>query len=345
MAAGGVTGLYAAGTILPHAAAKLNQPHDLLFRALYDDPRRAGVLIRDYLPEWIASRLSDEPPVLLDGSFVDPRLSGSQSDRLFSVALRGGGTILIYVLMEHKSTPDPETPLQLQDYRTGIWRRYANGSAARLRKLPPIIPLVFYHGRQAWEVPATLTDCLDADEELREYLRDQPYFLCNLGPVPDRELASDAEVRAALLSLKYSHREIDPETLLEAVLRELPDGAYLEPHVICYILATQPLITVDVLTMVVRRAKPHREKVMLSLAAKEWMKQGRAEGWQEGRAEGEADRAAKSILTVLSTRFGQLPPHVEPWVRQLTTEQLDKLLPRAVTAPSIDEFMAAERSH
>jgi hypothetical protein len=194
-------------------------------------------------------------------------------------------------------------------------------------------------------VPATLTDCLDADEELREYLRDQPYFLCNLGPVPDRELASDAEVRAALLSLKYSHREIDPETLLEAVLRELPDGAYLEPHVICYILATQPLITVDVLTMVVRRAKPHREKVMLSLAAKEWMKQGRAEGWQEGRAEGEADRAAKSILTVLSTRFGQLPPHVEPWVRQLTTEQLDKLLPRAVTAPSIDEFMAAERSH
>jgi predicted transposase YdaD len=144
MAAGGVTGLYAAGTILPHAAAKLNQPHDLLFRALCDDPRRAGVLIRDYLPEWIASRLSDEPPVLLDGSFVDPRLSGSQSDRLFSVALRGGGTILIYVLMEHKSTPDPETPLQLQDYRTGIWRRYANGSAARLRKLPPIIPLVFY---------------------------------------------------------------------------------------------------------------------------------------------------------------------------------------------------------
>jgi len=111
MVAGGVTGLYAAGTILPHAAAKLNQPHDLLFRALCDDPRRAGVLICDYLPEWIASRLSDEPPVLLDGSFVDPRLSGSQSDRLFSVALRGGGTILIYVLMEHKSTPDPETPL------------------------------------------------------------------------------------------------------------------------------------------------------------------------------------------------------------------------------------------
>ena len=88
---------------------------------------------------------------------------------------------------------------------------------------------------------------------------------------------------------KYSHREIDPEVLLEAVLRDLPDGAYLEPHVICYILATQPLITVDVLTMVARRAKPHREKVMLSLAAKEWMKQGRAEGWQEGRAEGEAD--------------------------------------------------------
>ena len=97
--------------------------------------------------------------------------------------------------------------------------------------------------------------------------------------------------------------------------------------------------------MVVGRTKPHRKKDMLSLAAKEWMKQGHAEGWQEGIAEGKADQAVSSILTVLKTRFGQLPAHVEPWVRQLPTEQLDKLLPRAVTAPSIDEFMAAERSH
>ena len=80
---------------------------------------------------------------------------------------------------------------------------------------------------------------------------------------------------------------------------------------------------------------------MLSLAAKEWMKQGRAEGWQEGQA----DHAARSILAVLKARFGQVPPDVEPWVRQLTTEQLNSLLQKAATTPSLDAFLDTEHRH
>jgi len=62
-------------------------PHDQLFRALLDDPGRARALVRDYLPPALAARLADRALTLVDASFIDPTLRGSQSDRLFKAEL------------------------------------------------------------------------------------------------------------------------------------------------------------------------------------------------------------------------------------------------------------------
>ena len=119
-------------------AAPANNPHDGLFRALLDDPGRAGVVIREMLPQEIAAMIDAETPAPVDGSFVDEALTGSQSDRLFQVSLVSGAQAFVYVLMEHKSTVDPRTPLQLFSYMVRIWDRHAQGKADRLRALPPI---------------------------------------------------------------------------------------------------------------------------------------------------------------------------------------------------------------
>lgn len=41
---------------------ELTQPHDKLFKALTDDPKVAGALIRERLPADIAELLTDAPP-------------------------------------------------------------------------------------------------------------------------------------------------------------------------------------------------------------------------------------------------------------------------------------------
>lgn len=120
------------------------QPHDALFRALLEHPGRAAALLRDHLPESVAERLTGEPPRLIDGTFVDEALRGSQTDRLFEVRLKGDRPLLIFALLEHKSAPDPATPLQLAGYMISIWKRYAEEDRARLGALPGILPLVFY---------------------------------------------------------------------------------------------------------------------------------------------------------------------------------------------------------
>jgi predicted transposase YdaD len=331
--------------------------HDSLFRALIDDVGRAGVLIRDYLPEIISSRLADEPPVLLDGTFIDPALKASQSDRLFSVALRDGGWALLYILFEHKSAPDPFIVLQLLGYRREIWRRYAGTSAGKALKLPLIIPLVFYHGRQEWKVPLSITECIDADQELREFMSGMGYILCDLGHIPDNELASDAEVCAGLLPLKHVYRGTDPEVLLQTILPRLTDGTHLEEQVIRYMIRLFPAITIELLTRVARRVKPHREGELISLAAKEWLRQGEEAGFARGEelgflkgqelgvSKGVAKAKIDSILVTLETRFGAVPGDMEAQVRRSAPELLDDLFKRALTAATLELVFTSGNRH
>lgn len=89
------------------------QPHDCLFRALLDSPARAAALIRDHLPPDILRIMAPTPPRPIDGTFIDEDLQGTRTDRLFAVDLTDGRPALLYVLLEHKSSPDPRTPLQL----------------------------------------------------------------------------------------------------------------------------------------------------------------------------------------------------------------------------------------
>lgn len=107
------------------------QPHDKLFKALTDDPRVAGTLLRERLPAAIAAQLSDDPPEPVEGSFIDEELRGSQSDRLFKVRTRAGGEAFLYALVEHKSAPDPGLPLQLLGYMLRIWQRHSGRDSAR----------------------------------------------------------------------------------------------------------------------------------------------------------------------------------------------------------------------
>lgn len=152
-----------------------SNPHDNLFRALLDDPERARTVLHDYLPGEITAHFADDPPVPEDGSFVDEALRGSQSDRLFRVRLKSGRTADVYALLENKSEPDVGTPVQMLGYMARIWQRHiANheNPSQEARQLPPIIPMVIYHGHAPWTVPTAAIDAIAAEDDLRPYLRD-----------------------------------------------------------------------------------------------------------------------------------------------------------------------------
>ena len=157
------------------------KPHDALFKKLLESEERAGAVLREYLPAEIVTRLAPDPPRLMEGTFVSEALRHSQADRLFEVKLTEGTPVLVYALLEHKSTPDKKTPLQLAGYMMDIWKRYTDEHPDQWDCLPVIIPMVFYHGASDWNVPLSLFDMMDDDTASGLTNRAMRYILCDIG--------------------------------------------------------------------------------------------------------------------------------------------------------------------
>ena len=345
-------------------ARGLTNPHDRFVRALLSNPERASALLRDHLPPEIVDRLADGPPVALEGSYISEELRLSQSDQLFEVQLRSGEPAFLYVLLEHKSYSDPALPLQLAGYQIRIWERYAEGRAERLRALPPILPVVLYHGRERWSAPASLYDMIAGDETLRAFAQGFGYHLRDLGRIDPDRLSDHAEVRAGLMALVYAFRGREAEGVLVEMLKALRDGSVLENQMVRYIYTVYD-IRPDALTTAARKAKPERWEALVGSLADTLIKQGKAEGKAEGLAAGEALGREKGLLTgeargvakgkaegkaegltrLLTRRFGPLPDPIATRIAEAELDQLDGWFDTAIDAPTLEAVFAADTSH
>jgi predicted transposase YdaD len=313
-----------------------HNPHDNLFRALLEDPQRARALLRDYLPAELTAQLADVPPEPMAGSFVDDALRGSQSDRLFRVQLVSGRPAYIYTLLEHKSAPDARTPVQLLGYMARIWQRHiteTGGDAAR--RLPPIIPLVVYHGQAPWTVPTAVADCIEADDTLRPYLSDFRYVLAETREVPYDGLASDRALRAGLAALTYAFGHEVTVAILARLLGDLPERESIERQVLEYIAQVYD-ITRDDFRAAIRQARPEQEEELMTTLAEQWK--------QEGKAEGEFEGAANTIIAVLEARFGALTEQQRAYLRSLPIGELNALSRQAATARTLEAALGDARA-
>jgi predicted transposase YdaD len=169
--------------------------------------------LRDHLPPDLVALLVPGPPELVTGSFVDERLRRHHTDLLFRLRWRtkaregsvAEGQVLGYVLLEHKSAPDPHTPLQLLRYKLRIWERWIadkNGLP-----LPPILAVVLHQGPEGWRGSRSFLDLFGAlPEALRQSVPDFTHELVDLSKVDDSSLSHQQRLRALLMVMKYAQR-------------------------------------------------------------------------------------------------------------------------------------------
>lgn len=128
----------------------LRHPHDVYFKSLFGDLKTAREFFKLYLPTELVAALAWRTLELDKDTYVNERLREYFSDLVFRVRCKDGGAALLYLLLEHKSTPERWTPLQLLGYLFEIWERAKQSCGA---KLPLILPVVVYHGHRRWNVP------------------------------------------------------------------------------------------------------------------------------------------------------------------------------------------------
>ena len=326
------------------------QRHDPFFRRLLDQPKAAAALLREHLPAEVAALLVDEAPEPLEGSFVSARMRAYRTDRLFKTRTKTGRPVLVLTLIEHKSSPEPRTPLQLLGYQVQILEHWSttagNDKHGKPRPLPALITLVVYNGTTEWDVPLSLVDATDADPVLRPWILDYRYSLLSLRSVPDRSLSAEKVLRAGLLILKHARNSKNNREQLLVLLRAASDlGEEDLVATIYYLVGDPDGPQAEAVRAIINDILPGEGERIMSTAAEQWKAEGEAKGRIEGRAEGEAKGKAQMLLRQLQRRFKTIPEVTEARIASAGIAQLDDWIDRFVDAETLADIFGSNLTH
>src|SRR5690625_2573181 len=134
---------------------KIYQAHDKLFKESFGNVTVAQDFLQHYLPPALLKVVDLASLEISIDSFIEEGLQDSRSN-LLNEAIIDGEKSYVYFLFEHKSYPTKDIALQLLGYMLEIWKREVNKKKADA--LPPVLPLVIYHGGSRWKKPKLLRD-------------------------------------------------------------------------------------------------------------------------------------------------------------------------------------------
>ena len=135
---------------------KIYNPHDRFFKNVLGQKEAAVDFFMNYLPADILKYLDLKTVAITKDSFIEKELKQLYSDILYQVYfedIKG----YIYLLFEHQSSVDKWISYRLLNYIVKIWGLEIK-QKAELELLPPIIPLVLYHGKNKWNIGKKLSD-------------------------------------------------------------------------------------------------------------------------------------------------------------------------------------------
>lgn len=258
-------------------------PHDAIFKTFLNHPATARDFLHLHLPASLQQLCDLKTLRLESGSFIEDDLRAYYSDVLWSLKTRAGDGY-IYTIIEHQSTADPHMAFRLMHYAIAVMQRHL---AAGHKKLPLVIPMLFYHGA-ASPYPWSLCwlDEFD-DPKSARHLYATAFPLVDITVVPDDEIMQHR--RMALLELIQKHiRKRDLLGLAEKLAILLVKGHANDNQLKALFnylkQAGDSARFSEFLQVVAERLPQHKERLMT--IAERLRQEGHLHGLQEGHMKG-----------------------------------------------------------
>jgi hypothetical protein len=312
-------------------------PHDTLFKETFGVPEHARGELAAVLPSALVARLDWSTLRAEPASFVSVGEKKRHADVLLSVGVRGGGEVLVYVLLEHQSSADHWMVLRLLRYLVRIWEHWLREHPGA-RRLPPVVPVVVAHDPQGWRAPVGLDEALAIDADTLEALRPHlPLFrmvLDDLTGASDdalRARAATAMARVALGLLKHARdfgRYYAEMTRWGSVLIEMvtaPGGAEALAAVLRY------------MHLVNDQVPPAKVAERLGRLLGKGAKEAYVTYGEQLIQQGEQRGQVKVLRKQLERRFGPLSASWSERLESGSDEDMDRWAERILDAQTLDE--------
>jgi hypothetical protein len=199
---------------------------DRAIRRLLETPANLRELLTAAVPD-IAPHLDYERIEWQDRSFLMEDWRNRESDLLFRIPFRSPtaeSPVLVCILLEHQSAPDPRMPLRVLIYAALYWEREWKAWEDRHDpgvplRLTPILPIVFHTGAQPWNTNRSLAELIGGPEEFRPFAPQWQPLFWDLAEQDPHRLLTAAGAWLQALSVVRSERAERAE--FEAVLAQV----------------------------------------------------------------------------------------------------------------------------
>ena len=311
------------------------QPHDTFFKQIFSDPKRVKILI-DIFAEDIAQDIHSITPI--NTEILSAKSQKFMLDLLFSCKVEDQDAY-IRIVLEHKSYLDKELPIQLSYYNSAIWEE----AIKEKEYYPPIINIVFYHGKGEWNMPTSLP--IVKNTKLEKYTSKLNYILIDLNRVSDEDIISkthkDLCTQWALLAMKHIFDSIkDFIKVFELIADYIKTHDYIETtH--CIFLTLDYIVYVkdsaEEVENILKELTGGDEKVMT--LTEKWKMEGKQEGLQEGLQKGLIKAKKDDIKSAVLIKFGLLPKELEEKIESTDDiKALDEMFKKVILASKIEEI-------
>jgi hypothetical protein len=214
--------------------------------------------------------------------------------------------------------------------------------------LPPVLPLVFCNGADAWGAALDLGSLImEAPAGLAEYQPAQRYFVIDQRRLDPAVLAQHRSILSTLFRLELSEYPEVINDVLPTLAVWLGDH---EQSVLCRTVSlwVERLLRREFGNAALFDASGLQELAMFPRKFETWTEavedRGRQKGWAEGRAQGMAEGRRNALRKVLSKRFGALPATIASRIDAASGDDLDLLLDRSMEVDSLARLFGGDAS-
>ncbi|SDH53572.1 MULTISPECIES: Rpn family recombination-promoting nuclease/putative transposase [unclassified Duganella] len=283
---------------------------DILYKQLFAHPE----VVRDLVAGFLVSDWARVLPVAaferVNASYASDRGRVRHEDVVWRACI-GGEWVYVYILLEFQSRPDKWMALRMQVYVGLLYQDLvAQHKLSKHGKLPPVLPIVLYHGRSPWHAATQLAELmLPAPAGLEHFQASQQYLLIDQHHAGVRadivsllfrllSAGTDAEMRDTLDAVAERIRQRDMDTARESLTRwiqlTLQDAAVQTSMDLeeAFTMKMRRKFTYDEMFdpgMFERPIEKARAQAIiegLEQGRQQGLAEGRQEGLQEGRQEG-----------------------------------------------------------
>jgi predicted transposase/invertase (TIGR01784 family) len=184
-----------------------SKPHDRYVKDLLSHHDAAVAFLHHALPQNIGALLDIQKLQHTQTSYTTKELREHISDIVLRIPILGSDNEAeVTVLIEHKSYKDRKLPFQLLSYiAAGYQQQLKNG-----KKLHVIIPIVYYHGKQKWDIPALADSFPSIPIEILKYVPQWSFEMLSIRNMTPKQIRNitNTMLKTALIIQKGAHKRI-----------------------------------------------------------------------------------------------------------------------------------------